>query len=298
MNRLGLIAPFLLIGLFSALCCQSSQGHRQEAPASPEQEVEQPAPETTASKTAPPADPGQDMVRVAGGTFQFGATERQFQAYFSLSRMSFPGMREQMRSRFVIPPRPVTVKDFWIDPFEVTNQQFLEFLQASGYQPGQAAGFLHHWETPRRYPDWAASFPVVWISAPDAQAYCEWRGGRLPSDQEWERAARGDDGRFFPWGNKAPSHHETAVFGGDQSEPVGSRAGDASPFEVYDLGGNVSEWTSNTETVEGEGHQVARGGNFREAAREMLAYNRRLEPLTRPRNEVTGFRCVAEVQQK
>ncbi len=296
MNRLSRIAPSLLMGLFTALSCQSFQESGEEVAAAQEQEAQPQAPQIPASPTTPPADPNQDMVRIPGGSFLFGATERQFQAYLSFSRMSFPGMKEQLRSRFVIPPRPVSVRDFRMDSFEVTNQQFLEFLQATGYQPGQAGGFLHHWETARRYPEWAAGFPVVWVSAADAQAYCQWRGGRLPSEQEWERAARGDDGRFFPWGNQAPSRHETAVFSSDLSEPVGSRAGDASPFEVYDLGGNVSEWTSDSEAVKGKQHQVARGGNYRETAREMFTFNRRLEPLIR--NEYTGFRCVLEVPER
>lgn len=295
MIRCRLIAALCLFSLAASASCQDSQGQQNEKEArAAVPQAEQPTQPPSGSSAAPPSDPREEMTRVAGGTFQYGATETQFRAYLSLSVMNFPGMQQQMRRRFVIPPRPVTLKDFWMDPFEVTNRLFLEFLQSSGYQPADSTDFLHHWETPRRYPEWAAEFPVVWVSAHDAQAYCEWRGGRLPTDEEWERAARGDDSRYFPWGNKAPSRHETAVFSGEQSEPVGSRAGDISPYEIYDMGGNVSEWTSSTESLEGKTYQLARGGNFRETARETLAYNRRFEPLATPRNDHTGFRCVAQ----
>lgn len=243
-----------------------------------------------------PPDESEGMATIPKGEFVFGASERQFQVYLRQSTLRFSGMEERMRARFSMPQQSIELEEFSIDEFEVSNADFRSFLQATGFRPENRQNFLKHWEGKSAPPEWAADFPVVWVSPEDAEAYCEWRSARLPSEQEWEKAARGSDGRYFPWGNKGPSPTETAVFAAEQSELVGNRPGDASPYEVYDMGGNVAEWTSNRQTFEGRPHAVYKGGSFRESAREMLTYNRRLLQLPWPRAEHIGFRCAKSAQ--
>lgn len=247
--------------------------------------------ESTAQEPPQP-DPTQDMVPVEAGAFPFGATQEQFVYYVRQSRLRYPGMEERIRNRLVMPQQERDTEAFWIDPFEVTNEQYLEFLKETGYRPQDMTGFLKHWETPRRPPSWAGPFPVVNVSVEDAESYCRWRGARLPSEEEWEKAARGRQGLYFPWGNRGPDK-ETAVWGNhERPEPAGNRPGDVSPYEVYDMGGNVAEWTSSITSFEGAPHRVVRGGAFNEAAREMVTYQRRLVPVPAPRSDIIGFRCA------
>ncbi len=248
--------------------------------------------EPAAETPAEPKDPREDRVRIPAGDFVYGATSDQVGVYISRSLMNFPGMVEAIRATFVTPPRTETLPEFYIDPFEVTNSEFAEFLQSSGYQPGEGGGFLSHWSGTSP-PDWAESFPVVWVSQQDADSYCRWTGGRLPTEEEWEKAARGPDGRAFPWGNTFPSA-DTANFGRQQAEPAGNRPGDVSPYEVYDLAGNVAELTASTATFSGAPRIVTRGGSYADAARETMAAYRDLSATASTRRENVGFRCVAD----
>jgi len=186
------------------------------------------------------------QVEVAGGMFLYGATEEQAELYFQGLMLNYPGLRERLRKNFIIPPEPVQVSAFKIDEFEVTNRQFSAFVKQTGYRPSSGEDYLKHWTSGGNPPDWADDFPVVWISQRDAAAFCEWAGGRLPTEQEWERAARGGDGRLFPWGNDHPKPLTANLKG--KLEPVGNRPGDISPFQVYDLAGNVSELTGTFRT--------------------------------------------------
>ena len=140
--------------------------------------------------------------------------------------------------------------------------------------------------------EWSLTFPVVWVNQKDAQAFCEWRGGRLPTEEEWEKAARGTKEGYFPWGNQMPQK-TTANFGNKQAEATGSRPGDVSPFEVFGMGGNVSEITL-TRIPKGNDYQtVVKGGAFSGPAREMLCFSRILIPEN-ARRATVGFRCVVE----
>ena len=164
-----------------------------------------PVNEPAAEKKIGPSPDGsreakKSMVRVGRGPFYFGLTEQQFQFYLSQTSMNFPGMVERMRERLTIPLRHQFEDQFYISRFELTNREFKNFLLATSYRPSLRRDFLQHWEG-AQYPDWAADFPVVWVSASDAAAYCRWIGGELPSETQWEKAARGgSDARAFPWG--------------------------------------------------------------------------------------------------
>lgn len=184
----------------------------------------------------------------------------------------------------VHPRREVMLEPFFIDSTEVSNQQYLEFLQNTGWPaPVLWAGELS--------PGWE-SLPVVAVTVEDARAYAEWAGKRLPMDLEWERAARGTDGRRFPWGDQDEPAPVWSNVSRDQPSPWQSGADsddlraqyveavvavDELPGGMQDRGpegllhafGNVSEWTDSlfSEMVNGElkviGHRpLIKGGNW------------------------------------
>ena len=150
------------------------------------------------------------------------------------------------------PTQIVTLDSFWIDQTEVTNEMFLQFVNATNY--------LTSAETDRNDSNWRKpdgpgsglggikNDPVVYVSKADAEAYCTWAGKRLPTEEEWEKAARGTDGRTYPWGETMPSLElaNYALLNGEtnteKTVPVSSYPAGASPYGVLDMAGNVSEW--------------------------------------------------------
>lgn len=254
------------------------------------------APQSSAPSTAtepdPTPTPAVEMAKVAGGLFVYGASEQQFQIYLAQSKVGFPGMKDLFHNALVIPPVSLNLPDFWMDAFEVSNRQFSQFLVATGYQPKSWTNFLKNWNG-SRYPDWAADFPVVWVSVADAEAFCRWRGGRLPSDEEWEKADRGPSGQLFPWGNDLPDP-ETTNCGTGKIEPVGNRPGDCSVYGIYDLAGNVSELTLNRKDSSGHSGYFIRGGSYQTGIQSLLGFHRSLGSSREERSETVGFRCVMD----
>jgi len=187
---------------------------------------------------------GSQMLLVPAGAFTMGSTNEPDE----------------------MPIHQVTLPAFYIDKFEVTCQQYARFLKATG----------------RKAPiDWpGGNMPVKWSNNPvvnvtfaDAEAYAKWAGKRLPTEQEWEKAARGTDGRFYPWGNSmagkkiaSPTNDNSK----DHMSPVGSFPDDVTPYGVMDMSGNAWEWTAtwydaypgNTqlELEYGQKYRVIRGG--------------------------------------
>lgn len=146
------------------------------------------------------------------------------------------------------PRRMVKLRGFYMDKTEVTNAQYAEFVADTGNRPPS------HWQASRP-PAAIANRPVVCVSWHEATAYAAWAGKRLPTEIEWERAARGPHGRRYPWGDTfAPMN---GVFA-DDARPVGTRASDCSEEGCFDLGGNVSEWTASEITETYSSDNVAR----------------------------------------
>ncbi len=195
-------------------------------------------------------------------------------------------------------PGPVLVEldGFWIDRFEVTNAEYMAFVEATGHRPPMFAD-----DPAFSRPDQ----PVTGVSWDDAEAYCRWRGKRLPTELEWEKAARGTDGRLYPWGDGFGS--DLAYLEGELPAAVGSHPADVSPYGVYDMAGNVSEWVADMfvagfacetgfcpvpEKIREEDFRAfLRGGHFQGLPHMAKVYERLFDyPDTVA--EFFGFRCV------
>jgi len=177
------------------------------------------------------------------------------------------------------------VDGFYIDRFEVTNRQYMTFVRATDYRDPE---FL---TDPERG---GAHQPVTGVTWHDACAYASWAGARLPTEVEWEKAARGTDGRPYPWGEEEPDQTRAVlgtVVGGLRSATVGSAPAGASPYGGLDLSGNVWEWCADWYDQPG-GPRVIRGGSFGELdSGDGRCYSRGKAFPEFPQEHI-GFRCV------
>jgi len=170
------------------------------------------------------------------------------------------------KDKFASPQHKDNLPAYYIDAYEVTFGQWIEFVTKSG----------HNEESDWRsfYTVGKESFPVANITLDDAQAYAKWAGKRLPSEEEWEKAARGTEGFLYPWGNTwDPTKSNCGEYGMRNTVEVGQMKLDKSPFGVYDMMGNVQEWTADelkpykgnkhaSEEAYQRHYQVVRGGSF------------------------------------
>jgi iron(II)-dependent oxidoreductase len=216
------------------------------------------------------------------------------------------------------PMHRVFVPHVWMERHKVTNAEFAAFLDATGLRP-PGSERRYDEDDPdarihRRDGRWMADagfedHPAVEVSWFGARDYCRWKGRRLPTEAEWEKAARGDDRRPYPWGTSAPSA-ETAVFGRayNATAPAGGRPLGASPYRVEDLLGNLREWTATIlrpypyrasdgrEGWSGEGAVVVRGGSHDDAAGELSVTRRRSydRRAASAGHHFVGFRCATD----
>lgn len=179
------------------------------------------------------------------------------------------------------------VEAYYIDRFPVTNAEYRVFVEAADWEHPA------HW---RRgiWPEGKADHPVVQVTWDSALAYAQWAGKRLPTEREWERAARGTDGRAWPWGNAFdPARCNTSESGIWDTTSVGrySPAGD-SPIGAADMAGNVWEWMGGTPSPL---RMPLRGGNWLDGREEAQTYARRMHTPKR-KNDFIGFRCAVEAE--
>lgn len=201
-----------------------------------------------------------------------------------------------------LPVRLVKVEPFYIDKHEVTNKQWKEFLDATGYNWG---GRMQAWPG-GVLPKEMENLPVVYVNWYDAQAYAKWAGKRLPTEAEWEKAARGVDFRKYPWGNRFDKNLcNVSESGHKKVLPVGSFPKGASPYGCLDMCGNVAEWTAdwydaypgNDKNLPqfGQRYRVIRGGHYNSASGYETFARGYLEPTARL--PYVGFRCVVSASK-
>lgn len=157
-----------------------------------------------------------EMVYVAGGEFMMGSNDGD---------------------EFSRPAHRVSVKSFFIDKTEVTCTEYKKFVDATGHQPPLS------WRN-RNFPPGAGRKPVTGVNWEDANAFASWINKRLPTEEEWEYAARGTDARIYPWGNDWKPEMANADKQKNGVQDVGA-AGGQSPFGVFDMSGNAWEWTAD-----------------------------------------------------
>lgn len=254
-------------------------------------------------ETRTSATDGKVMMRVPAGEFRMGTSDAQIQQLVSQHGAAPNGFE------FEKPEHTVNVGAFWMDRDLVTNAEYQKFLDANPTRavPAIELAQLQPWvwnAAARTFPPGRENFPVVLVTWEDARAYCEWAGKRLPTEAEWEKAARGADGRLYPWGS-AWDKTKTAFGerGATDAAPVGSFPGGASPYGAQDMVGNVWQWTStrwspypyraddgredSSQTVE----RVTRGGMFAFGAAVSRA-NVRNKLDANSKALSVGFRCA------
>lgn len=199
------------------------------------------------------------------------------------------------------PPHSVFVDAFEIDFFEVTNGEFAQFVEETGYETDAEK---NNDPSPWRFyfTEGKENYPVVKVSWNDAQTYCQWAGKRLPTEAEWEKAGRGTDERMYPWGDEwdaSKANSKESGFRGPVT--VGSFPEGAGPYGAMDMAGNVWEWTASwyqgypkttfNSNYFGETLRVLRGGGWF-SEREMVRTTQRNANSPSAANDDIGFRCV------
>lgn len=246
----------------------------------------------------------EEMVLVPAGTFLMGSDRR-------VDRNAYP---------FETPQRRVYLDAFEIDKYEVTALQYLKFVLATGRSP------LVDWRYDGgNFQASMAHHPVMHVSWYDADAYCRWAGKRLPTEAEWEKAARGEDGRINPWGNQTAGLSRANFGRSGLSGPVRDRPerlllyppiiavdryeNAVSPYGVHQMIGNVAEWVAdwydkdyykiapdrNPKGPERGTQKAFRGGGWIDSTTTMRAAMRNgADPNTKM--NWLGFRCARDVQ--
>jgi formylglycine-generating enzyme required for sulfatase activity len=244
------------------------------------------------SAQAPSAD-REGMVWIPEGFVQMGNTEEKLRSH-ALSLESIRGNRDELEvfltSALREPRRRASVRGFWIDRYEVTQAEYAKFVVATNHNPPEG------WRR-KSPPPGMEEMPVVGIRQADALAYAAWSKKKLPTDEQWVRAFRGDLDWLFPWGDTwEPARanvKENKEFG--DLSPITATPRDVSPFGVYNLVGNAGEMMRDVRRVLGQEAVVSRGASWLRlgggvgVAPFVCYFGNEMEV-----NLGTGFRCVDE----
>ncbi len=295
----------------------------------PVNSTEAPSFDLIVTETATPDASSPDeveMILIPAGEFLRGVSADDLAELTNLCSNCSLGMLEDAQ-----PQKTIYLDAFWIDKFEVTNTQFSRFVDETGYRttaektddysyvqdPG-LRDFVYVGDANWQHPQGGNSdifnkddYAVTQIGWQDANAYCEWAGKRLPTEAEWEKAARGDDGRLFPWGDRPPRPSDLNFdFSPGYTVSVGGYPNGASPYGVLDMSGNVWEWVADYYAEDyyrkaldnnpqgpsnGEG-RVMRGGSWASEYDPYLPFVTtfyRLWNYEYISSDVLGFRCAS-----
>jgi len=285
---------------------------------------------------------GAEMVLIPAGDFWMGNTPEGLEPVREFCKRSPKALvcKDGHYERDELPRRRVTLDAFYLDRFEVTNALFEKFARATGHRtqaelrregavwqqsakasaPRREGGVWRrddeswqlakvpnaYWRSPIGSSSAAEpTHPVVQVSWSDAAAYCKWAGKRLPTEAEWEKAARGPDGRPYPWGDAWDSTRANGAGAVKRTTPVGSYPQGASPHGVHDMAGNVWEWvadwyardyyktgpTHNPRGPEAGEFRGARGGSWLDHPAVLATTHRHTIAPSYSVN-VLGFRCA------
>ncbi|MBI4383347.1 MAG: SUMF1/EgtB/PvdO family nonheme iron enzyme [Nitrospinae bacterium] len=241
--------------------------------------------------TAGPADLAKtETILVPAGEFTMGSSEKDIdwtvKTFFSESKEWYQDETPSFK---------IVLNEFHIDKYEVTTAQYRVFMEAVRRPAPKFSDHAKH-----NAPDQ----PVVGVAWQDASDYCQWAGKRLPTEAEWEKAARGTDGRIYPWGNDIDDTKANVRGMADKfryAAPAGSFPQGASPYGVHDMSGNVWEWTSswylpypgNKHENEnyGEKYKVIKGGSWNSNMDLARVALRGKAPPDQQQNYI-GFRCA------
>lgn len=253
---------------------------------------------------------GSEMVLIPAGSFLMGSTPAQTSALIDKDNRLAPDFFHAEQ-----PQHAVSLPAFYMDRYPVTNAQYAAFIAATGHPNPKYWTSAPHIGTEESFPIGAkhGTHPVVGVSYADAVAYCEWAGKRLPTEAEWEKAARGGlVNQNYPWGNEPSRNHaNTAGAWGKDKWLWTSPVGDFPPngYGLSDMAGNVFEWCADWyasdyyQRTQGENPQgpktgqtrVLRGGSWSNNVfgiyQMRCAYRFHARPETR--NLTVGFRCAA-----
>lgn len=255
-----------------------------------------------------------ELIAIPAGAFIQGSTRAERDAAYALDARAY-GSNITRRQRWYETERPrrkTTLPAFRITKTPITNTQYHAFIKATGHRTPNVTrktwkgyGLIHGFAKTRRHawvnakpPAGRGAHPVVLLAHSDARAYAAWLSAitnarwRLPREAEWEKAARGVDGRMFPWGPKFnPARLNSADAGPDDTVPVESYPGGASPFGLIDAAGQVYEWTA---TPDGETRFIVKGGGWDDKGCGVCRPAARHARPAHLKHILIGFRLVVE----
>ncbi|MDD5489105.1 MAG: SUMF1/EgtB/PvdO family nonheme iron enzyme [Candidatus Moranbacteria bacterium] len=244
--------------------------------------------------------PQNDMVLIPAGEFVMGSTEKE--AIEAWQKNDGGYGKEDYLSEY--PQRKIMLGNFYIDKKEVSNGDYKMFVSATNHS-APALWNDRNLNSPNQ--------PIVGVDWNDANGYCQWLGKRLPAEAEWEKAARGTDGRIWPWGNiwneTLDNHGNGSEYGFDESDgwkytaPVGAEIG-VSPYGILNIAGNVYEWVAddfnaysgNDKFIQqdfGKGFKVIKGGAYTDGQSDQrpasrIGYQKDYKDVD------VGFRCAKD----